>query len=87
MLPINPTSALTRSKKFVAEEWLKYFDRGRADSVAGGWRGVLYANLAIVDPFTSWNFFAQPNFNYDWIDSGASRTWYLAYAASMFILL
>ena len=87
MIPINPTSALTRSEKFVAEEWLAYFDQGRADTVAGGWRGILYANLAIVDPFTSWKFFAQPNFNYDWIDGGASRTWYLAYAASMFMQL
>lgn len=52
-----------------------------ASKVDGGWRGVLYANLALIDPKASWDFFAQPNFNYSWIDGGATRTWYLAFAA------
>jgi endo-1,3(4)-beta-glucanase len=84
MIPLNPSSALTRTKQFVQEEWSTYFANGAADpasNVAGGWRGILYANLAIVDPRTSWDFFAQPNFDNSWLDGGASRTWYLAYAA------
>ncbi len=81
MLPINPSSAYTRNRNFVAEEWATYFDNGRADEVAGGWRGILYANLALIDPVASWRFFSQSDFDLNWIDGGASRTWYLAYAA------
>ncbi|KAI9678861.1 MAG: hypothetical protein M1817_005921 [Caeruleum heppii] len=81
MIPINPASALTRTKTFVSEEWTRYFDNGRVDQVAGGWRGILYANLAIINPTASFNFFAQGNFQAEWLDGGASRSWYLAYAA------
>ena len=52
-----------------------------ADTVQGGWKGVLFANLALIDPVASWNFFAQQNFDLGWVDGGASRTWYLALAA------
>ena len=52
-----------------------------ADTVAGGWKGVLFANLALIDPVAAWNFFAGQNFDLGWIDGGASRTWYLAFAA------
>jgi endo-1,3(4)-beta-glucanase len=83
MIPLNPTSAYVRRKKFVQEEWDTYFNNGRADKVSGGWKGILYANLALVDPQSSYNFFADPNFDYGILDGGASRTWYLAYAASM----
>lgn len=83
MLPLNPSSTLTRPQGFVAEEWTAYFNNGRADLVAGGWRGVLYANLAIIDPVTSYNFFAQSNFSNEYLDGGASRTWYLAWAAGL----
>lgn len=55
-----------------------------ASRVDGGWKGVLYANLALIDPKASWDFFAQPNFDYSSIDGGASRTWYLAFAAGEF---
>ncbi len=84
MIPLNPSSTLTRTKKFVSEEWNAYFANGRvaqANNVAGGWKGLLYANLAIVDPKASYDFFAQANFDPSWLDGGASRTWYLAYAA------
>ena len=83
MIPINPSSALTRSKDFVSEEWKTYFDQGRIDKIAGGWKGILYANLAIIDPVASWKFFSQNSFDPSWLDGGASRTWYLAYAAGM----
>lgn len=83
MIPLNPSSAYTRPKDFVAEEWNTYFSNGRVDQVAGGWRGILYANLALIDPQTSYNYFANPNFEYGSLDGGASRTWYLAYSAAM----
>jgi len=81
MIPLMPSSTLTRTKEFVLEEWETVFSNGRVDSVAGGWRGILYANLAIIDPTAAWNFFSQSNFDVGWIDGGASLTWYLALAA------
>ena len=84
MLPLMPYSTLTRTTQFVTEEWDVYFADGAADpasDVVGGWKGILYANLAIIDPTTSWNFFNQSDFDSSWLDGGASRTWYLAYAA------
>lgn len=87
MLPLLPSSTLTRTKTFVQEEWDTYFSNGRADTVAGGWRGILYANLAIVNPVAAWQFFTQANFDAGWIDGGASQTWYLALAAGMFSLI
>jgi endo-1,3(4)-beta-glucanase len=81
MIPLLPASTLTRTKRFVREEWEKYFSNGRVDGVAGGWRGILYANLALVDPVASWRFFTRSDFDPGWLDGGASRTWYLALAA------
>ncbi|KAI5923546.1 glycoside hydrolase family 81 protein [Camillea tinctor] len=80
MLPLLPSTRLTRPANFVREEWATYFDRGRADQVAGGWRGILYANLATVDPQAAWDVLAN-NFDRAALDGGASLTWYLAYAA------
>ncbi|KAE8444064.1 hypothetical protein EG329_000932 [Mollisiaceae sp. DMI_Dod_QoI] len=83
MLPLLPCSSLTRTKRFVQEEWDKYFSNGRADAVQGGWRGVLYANLALVNPAAAWQYFSAPNFDAGTLDGGASRTWYMAMAAGM----
>jgi hypothetical protein len=52
------------------------------DAVQGGWKAILYANLALIDPQTSYNFFADPEFNMQ-LDGGASRTWNLAYTAAL----
>lgn len=82
MIPLNPSSAYTRSKQYVQEEWDTYFSNGRVDAVQGGWKCILYANLALIDPQKAYNFFADPNFNTP-LDGGASRTWYLAYTAAM----
>jgi len=79
MLPLSPVSAYHRSQAFVSSEWQTFFSNGRAENATGGWRGVLFANLALVDPDVSWRFFTQPNFQLDWLDGGASRTWYLAF--------
>ncbi|KAJ5758847.1 hypothetical protein N7520_006003 [Penicillium odoratum] len=87
MLPLLPHSAYIRQRSFVAQEWKDMFSATAstpASQVEGGWKGVLHANLALIDPDASWDFFSQENFNYSWIDGGASRTWYLAYAAGLF---
>ncbi|GAB1204034.1 hypothetical protein APSETT445_002683 [Aspergillus pseudonomiae] len=86
MLPLLPASPYVRSQKFVKEEWDALFATNAAapaEHVQAGWKGVLYANLALIDPVSSWNFFAQPNFDYSVIDGGATRTWYLALAAGL----
>ncbi|KAH7342579.1 glycoside hydrolase family 81 protein [Rhexocercosporidium sp. MPI-PUGE-AT-0058] len=83
MLPLLPSSALTRTRTFVQQEWNTYFSNGRADAAEGGWKGVLYANLALSDPQASWKFFSQPGFDVSWLDGGASRTWYLALSAGL----
>lgn len=38
----------------------------------------------MIDAKSSWDFFAQAGFDGSWIDGGASRTWYLAFAAGKF---
>lgn len=73
MIPISPSSAFLRTKNFVKEEWDTYFSNGRADQVDGLWRGLLYGDLAIVDPQASYNFFSQEDFDPTWLDGGASR--------------
>ncbi|KAF2734717.1 endo-1,3(4)-beta-glucanase 1 precursor [Polyplosphaeria fusca] len=83
MIPLNPSSSYTRPRKFVQEEWDAYFSNGRAEKVAGGWSGILHANLALVDPVTAYEFFASPDFDGSLLDGGASRTWYLAYTAAL----
>ena len=99
MIPLNPMSPYCRTKQFVTEEWNAYFSNGRVDAVAGertasfshgsvnkvagGWRGILYANLAIIDPVTSYNWFSGPNFNPQYLDGGASLTWYLTFSAGL----
>ncbi|KAF2819593.1 hypothetical protein CC86DRAFT_131951 [Ophiobolus disseminans] len=82
MIPLNPSSAYTRPKQFVLEEWDTYFSNGRADKVEGGWKSILYANYALVNPQAAYSFFANPEFNTH-LDGGASRTWYLTYTAAL----
>lgn len=84
MLPLLPQTTYIRSAEFVTEEWDQYFSSGRVDSVAGGWRGILYGNLATIDPETAYSFFNQSNFDTSLLDGGASLTWYLAFAAGKF---
>jgi endo-1,3(4)-beta-glucanase len=81
MLPLLPCSTLTRTPTFVQQEWDTYFSNGRAEAVVGGWKGILFANYAIINPSAAYNFFASSTFDASWLDGGASRTWYLAFAA------
>lgn len=84
MLPILPLSAYTRSQTFVREEWARFFDNGRVDAVQGGWRGILYSNLALIDAKAAWRFFSDSvAFKPEYLDGGASLTWYLALAAGL----
>lgn len=83
MIPINPSSAYTRNQNFVKEEWATYFNNGRVDQTEGGWRGILYSNLALIDPKTAYNWFSGPNFDPQYLDNGASLTWYLALSAGL----
>ncbi|RYP52320.1 hypothetical protein DL768_002532 [Monosporascus sp. mg162] len=81
MLPLLPSTKFTRPSEFVRQEWATYFDNGRAQKVEGGWKGILFANLATIDPGAAWDFFTDKNFDPAWLDGGASLTWYLAYCA------
>jgi endoglucanase Acf2 len=49
------------------------FRRVFADHGAGGWRGILYANLALIDPKASYGFFRD----------GINGFWYLTWAAAL----
>lgn len=81
MLPLLPHTPYIRKPAFVAEEWKTYFDSGRADSILGGWKSILFGNLATIDPRGAYEFFSTLGFDPSWLDGGASLTWYLCYAA------
>lgn len=84
MLPILAHTGYIRSSKFVQEEWDTYFASG-ISKVTDGWRGIIEANRAIIDPKTSYAFFSGATGQWDprFLDDGASRTWFLAYSAAM----
>ncbi|KXJ86329.1 family 81 glycosyl hydrolase [Microdochium bolleyi] len=86
MLPLLPSTKYTRPSKFVNEEWTALFNQGRVDRIEGGWRGILYGNLATIDANAAWQFFTRRDFNPSWLDGGASLTWYQAYTAGEFRL-
>ena len=85
MLPLMPMSPFIRSRTFVQQEWDAYGFGTYVDQVQGGWRGILMANLAIVDPVMSYEFFSNQSgtFDFGMLDSGASQTWYLAFSAAL----
>lgn len=91
MVPLNPSSILLRSRAFVKEEWDAKFSDGRAvvdgpNGVDGGWRGIVHAELALVDPKASFKFFrdgVKGFWDERWIDGGATRSWYLVWAAGL----
>jgi endo-1,3(4)-beta-glucanase len=85
MLPLTPISPYVRLKSFVRQEWDLYF-KGKTDNIDDGWKGVLYANYAMLDPEGAFNFFNDATFQNKWLDGGASRTWYLVFAGGMFFL-
>lgn len=84
MIPLLPSSPLVRTRQFVQEEWDVYFSNGRAQDIQGGWKGIIFGNLATLNPKAAWDFFNSTDFDPSWIDGGASLTWYLAYSAGKF---
>ncbi|KAK3995908.1 glycosyl hydrolase family 81-domain-containing protein [Cladorrhinum sp. PSN332] len=83
MLPLLPHTPLIRKPDFVREEWETYFAHGRAERISGGWKGILFANYATIDPRGAFEFFASEDFDPGWLDGGASLTWYLVYSAAL----
>ena len=90
MIPLVSASALSRTKKFAQEEWDAYFKPGAvsdATKIDSGWKSIVYAKLALIGPRTNFDFFNRTNFDPNWLDGGASRTWYLTFAAGAIPLL
>jgi endo-1,3(4)-beta-glucanase len=83
MIPVASHTGFIRPSAFITQEWATYFDNGRVDAIDSGWKGIIYADYAFVDPKASWAFFSQADFNQGWLDGGASQTWYLALAAML----
>ena len=81
MLPLTPVSiGYIRDVSFVEQEWNVYFS-GRTSNINDGWKGILYGNIAKWLPKSAWGLFSQSGFKTQWLDGGASRTWYLVVAA------
>ncbi|KAI6782091.1 uncharacterized protein J7T54_003511 [Emericellopsis cladophorae] len=83
MLPIHAPTTYSRSKAFVQEEWDAYFSNGRVDKLDNAWKSIIYANYATVQPKAAWDYFNKQGFDASLIDGGASRAWYMAYAAAL----
>lgn len=83
MIPITPISNYIRSTEFATEEWNEMALGQLANSIDGGWKGLLMLNSAIVDASQAFQFFSAQNFQMSWLDNGMSRTWSLAYCAGM----
>lgn len=81
MIPIHAPTGFSRSNEFIRQEWDAFFSNGRIDKIDNAWKGIIYANYALVAPRAAWNFFSQSSFSGSWLDGGASRTWYMAYTA------
>ncbi|OAA51792.1 glycosyl hydrolase [Metarhizium rileyi] len=83
MIPILPPSPFVRDKEFVREEWEAFFDKGRVDDIRNAWKGIIYANYATIEPKKAWEFFISKDFDPQWLDGGASMTWFMAYSAAL----
>ena len=86
MVPINPLSPYIRNQNFVTEEWNTYFCNRCVDpvnNVTGSWRDILYSTPAIIDPVSTWNWLTGSGFDPQYLEDGASLTWYLALAPGM----
>lgn len=82
MIPITPVSSYMRQPDFVEEEWDSMVS-SLVETVTSGWLGILRSNQALYDPVSAYNFFSQDNFEQQWLDGGASLTWYLAFSAGV----
>lgn len=80
MVPVTSASSYFRGPVFVKQEWDQKLS-GLAPSLESGWKGILYMNLALIDPKASYDMFSASDFSAGHLDGGMSRTWALAYAA------
>lgn len=81
MIPILPSTPFVRTKDFVQEEWDAFFSDGRIDDIGNAWKGIIWASYASVEPRKAWEFFSSRSFSPQWLDGGASLTWFMAYSA------
>lgn len=81
MIPILPSTPFVRVKEFVQEEWDAFFSDGRIDDIGNAWKGIIWASYASVEPKKAWEFFSSRSFSPQWLDGGASLTWFMAYSA------
>lgn len=81
MIPITPVSGQMRSVDFVTQEWDEMLS-SYMPSTAGGWRGLLRLNQALIDPKTSYEFFSASDAS-DYLDNGMSLTWSLAFSGGL----
>lgn len=84
MIPILPSTPFVRTKGFVQEEWDAFFSNGRIDDIGNAWKGIIWASYASVEPKKAWEFFSSRSFSPQWLDGGASLTWFMAYSAGEF---
>lgn len=81
MIPLTPVSGQMRSVNFVTQEWDELLS-SYMPSTAGGWRGLLRLNQALIDPKTSYEFFSESDAS-DYLDNGMSLTWSLAFSGGL----
>ncbi|CAL9732821.1 glucan endo-1,3-beta-D-glucosidase 2 [Monosporozyma unispora] len=81
-IPLLPVSASIRSSTFVRQEWDQILSR-IVDNINDGWKGIIMLNVSLCDPYRSYSFFSNPQFNKSYLDGGQSLTWSLVYSASL----
>ncbi|KFH45449.1 putative endo-1,3(4)-beta-glucanase-like protein [Hapsidospora chrysogenum ATCC 11550] len=83
MIPILAPTPYVRLPAFVREEWEAFFSGGRVDRIQNLWRSIIYANYATIEPRAAFDFFSSRDFRAQWLDGGASLTWFMAYSAAL----
>lgn len=81
MIPLLAPTPFVRVPAFVQEEWEAFFSEGRIDEIRNAWKGIIYGSYATVEPKKAWEFFSSADFDPQWLDGGASLTWFMAYSA------
>lgn len=84
MIPLLAPTPFIRRPEFVEEEWNVFFSNGRIDDIRNAWKGIIYGSYATVNPKMAWEFFSSKQFDPQWLDGGASLTWFLAFSAGRF---
>lgn len=80
-IPITSLSSFIRTPTFCKEEWDEKL-KAIADDVNDGWKGIIYLNVALFDPNSSYSFFSGDSFKSSYLDNGQSLTWSLTYSGA-----